>query len=309
MKRISIYILLALLPIVAGCSKEEFSQDTLISFAGGNDKVDEVVKAGSSLVDTDSELRGKSFGVYGLRSGTNSNFTEPVFETAASQKVTYNGAEWEYSPLAKWVRSNYYRFRAFWPYEDIIADDLLNSGSDANLISLSYSSGVQNYDLQVAYVERYPVEEGVGTVEMNFKHVLSALKFNVKFHESVENDDYLTSFYLKGLTIVGTLMYGEDGTNATLSDFRWIPIYTDNETKLFEWSGSKLFNKTTPATVFDNDGVVFLVPQSIVADGTSLNFTTNKGGSALHHVTIPPVVWEPGKYLRKFSNSSLKIFT
>jgi hypothetical protein len=89
-------------------------------------------------------------------------------------------------------------------------------------------------------------------------------------------------------------MYGEDGTNATVHDFRWIPIYTDNSSKLFEWTGSKMFTASTAATLFDNDGVIFIVPQAITGT-TSLNFTTQKGGSALHTATLLATTFEPGK--------------
>ncbi|MBQ1219729.1 MAG: fimbrillin family protein [Bacteroidales bacterium] len=297
------YVLLAFLPILIACSKEEPAQDIIIDFSGNNNVLNEIVKAGarSYMVITNADLQGKSFGVYGLRSGTNSSYTIPVFETHSAKQVSYGGGAWGYTPKAKWVRSNYYRFRAFWPYENIVEDDLINSGSDANLLSLSYSSGVHNYDLQVAYEERYPVTHGVGTVELAFKHALSAIKFNVKFHESEEGDDNITTFYMTGLTIVGTLMYGEDGTNATPADFRWISIYKDSDTKLFQWEGSKQFNKTDAATVFDDDddsdkdGVVFAIPQEIAGGAATINFTTTKGGSALHSASLPATTWEAGK--------------
>lgn len=293
MSRKRIYIILALFPFFIGsCSKSDIADYGEIGFNGCNNSVEEVVKAGSSLVDTDNELRANSIGVFGLRSGTNSNFVTPVFETAAAKQVTWSSSAWSYTPKAKWVRSDYYRFRAFWPYEQLVADDAVNASSNANLLSISYASGIQMYDLQVAYVERYPVTDGVGTVDFQFKHVLSGLKFKVKFADA--ETDYIKSFYLKGLVTVGTLMYGEDGINASANDFRWIPIYVDNSSKLFEWTGSKVFSNTTEATIFDNDGVVFIVPQTITGN-TSLNFTTSKGGSALHTAVLPATTFEPGK--------------
>lgn len=293
MSRKRIYIILALFPFFIGsCSKSDIADYGEIGFNGCNNSVEEVVKAGSSLVDTDNELRANSIGVFGLRSGTNSNFVTPVFETAAAKQVTWSSSAWSYTPKAKWVRSNYYRFRAFWPYDQLVADDAVNASSNANLLSISYASGVQMYDLQVAYVERYPVTDGVGTVDFQFKHVLSGLKFKVKFADA--ETDYIKSFYLKGLVTVGTFMYGEDGINASAHDFRWISIYTDNSSKLFEWTGSKMFTNTTEAILFDNDGVVFIVPQAI-SGSTSLNFTTQNGGSALHTAVLPATVFEPGK--------------
>lgn len=293
MFRNSIFLILALFPVIVGsCSKSPIEDYGEIGFTGCNNIVEEVVKAGSTLVDTDNKLKASSIGVFGLRSGTNSNFVTPVFETDAAKQVTWNSSSWSYTPKAKWVRSDYYRFRAFWPYDQLVADDAVNASSNANLLSISYASGVQMYDLQVAYVERYPITEGVGTVDLKFKHVLSGLKFKVKFADP--ETDYIESFYLKGLVTVGTLMYGEDGTNASAYDFRWIPIYTDNSSKLFEWSGSKMFSNTTEAILFDKDGVVFIVPQSI-NDNTSLNFTTSTGGSALHTAVLPATTFEPGK--------------
>ena len=289
----SLYIFFSLVWVIfGGCSKNDIEDWGDIGFDGLNNGVEEVVKAGSSLVDSDSELRGKAIGVYGLRSGTNSSFVTPVFETSDAKRIHWESSAWTYSPKAKWVRSNYYRFRAFWPYDQLIADDAVNASSNANLLSISYASGVQTYDLQVAYSEWYPVIDGVGTVNLQFKHVLSGLKFQVKFAEA--ETDYIESFYLKGLVTVGTLMYGEDGTNATAHDFRWIPIYTDNSSKLFEWTGSKVFTASTSATLFDGDGIVFIVPQTIT-DATSLNFTTQNGGSALHTATLPATTFQPGK--------------
>ena len=77
----------------------------------------------------------------------------------------------------KWLRSDYYRFRAFYPYSLI---SKVNSSSNAEILALDYSLKEDDSDLMVAYTTRFPAGGGVGPVALEFKHALSALQFVVK---------------------------------------------------------------------------------------------------------------------------------
>lgn len=293
MRKLFTYILIASVAVLTGCDRESTPErgDDFIGFAGTTVQTHEVTKVGTELIDTHAELRSQSFGIFGYRSSDMVNYNTLVFETDAAKEVYYSGTEWTYSPKQKWVRSNWYRFRAFWPYKANIS-----AGSDANLMVIDYSAITNNYDLQVAYKERYPISEGVSVVPMTFNHTLAALCFNVKFKDGSSNTDYVTEFYLKGLKPTGTLVCGIDGTNENADDFRWISNTFDESSKIQRWTGSREFT-VTPATIYDGDGVIFVIPQQASSSkgDTSVNFYTQNGGEALHTAVIPTEEWLPGK--------------
>lgn len=285
------YISISLVTILSGCSHDRLpeSVNDSIVFSGNATDTQEITRVGADLITTNAELRSRSFGIFGSRSTDNINFNTLVFETDAAKEVSFSGTEWTYSPKQKWVRSNWYRFRAFWPYEARISP-----GSDANLMVIDYSAITDNYDLQVAYKERYPIAEGVGRVPMVFKHTLAALCFKVRFDEPLT--DAITGFYLKGLKPTGTLVCGIDGTNENIDDFRWISNTFDDTSEIQEWTGNKEFSMSA-ATIYDGDGVIYVIPQqaSSMKGATTINFFTQNGGSALHTAPIQSEFWQPGK--------------
>lgn len=292
MRRYHTYIIFALLAVLSGCDRVEVPAEGYIGLGGTAQSASEVTKAtGATLVDTDVELQGSSFGIFGFRSADNVNFSTQVFVSDAAEEVSYSGGEWTYEPKQKWIRSNWYRFRAFWPLEARVSP-----GSDANLMVIDHSTITDLYDLQIAYAERYPLAEGTDRVNMSFRHALSAVRFTIKFPDEVNDSDIITEFYLKGLTPTGTLVCGLDGTNADPDDFRWISNTFDNSSKIMRWTGSKEFGKAG-TTIYDNNGAVFMIPQEVSSSkgNTTLNFFTSGGGAALHSAVIPNETWEAGK--------------
>lgn len=306
-----IHRILALLSLavllVPSCVKPAQDEGPEIVFT---ETVTKAGEAGGSKINTDTEFQvaaAGGFGVLGLRSANGTDFTALVFETDAAKQVTYSGGNWSYANKAKWIRSNYYRFRAFWPYANVLPE--LNPSSNANFISVAYSTVVDKYDLMVAYETRYPLTQGVATVDMEFKHALAAVSFEVKFDASVSGDDKLTEFYLQGLYPSGSLLYGFDGSNADAAidaeDIVWltVPASFDADSKLYRWyaaseSEMKTFNKSTEAIVYGNDGLVFVIPQTVTSQ-TTLNFKTQNAGEALHTASLVSgsgtLTWEPGK--------------
>lgn len=291
------YALLSFMVILAGCRRESVPEGNYIVFSGEATQAPLITK--TDKMDSNAELQSESFGIYGFRSANDETGFQNVFETTAAEEVSHNGTEWTYSPKQKWIRSNYYRFRAFWPY-----DARINEASNANLLAIDYSTETEQYDLLMAYSTRYPVTEGVGRVPMVFNHALAGISFKVRFADSSDGTDAVTHFYLTGLSPTGTLLYGIDDSDPDIekdkTDFNWISTYVDTESKLLAWNGTpKSFSSTDTATVYDEDGLRFVIPQiasSAAGKETYVNFyTQNAGNSALHRAQIPTTEWEPGK--------------
>ncbi len=337
--------------MVSGCTPSRLGPvvENAISFSSSAQPVSEAVRkagAGSTLINTDALLQSQSFGIYGYKSVDDATNFENVFTSMSAQKVYYTTSEltqtnsagitwtaaantWTYDDRQKWERAKHYRFRAFWPYEKAAANVI--TGSTAKFLLINYQQ-VEDYDLMVAYATRYPMGDattadptGTRRVPMTFHHALSGLRFKLRYKEVeslVNVSDKITSLYVTGLFLAGTLVYGEaNGTTDTAETIRWnINSNTfDSTTELFKWTGSETFavgattSDVTVATVFENDHVVFVIPQTVNEFDyreTYVYFTTESGGDAVQKAKIPETTFEPGKiytYTLVISDSSVQV--
>lgn len=325
-------LLVLVVCLFSGCEKSATQKVTddlgndYISFSGGTSdgyavKSSEPSEDGSTpnLATTDI-LKTEPFGIFGGKSydGT-SNFSS-VFQTDRARLVEWKKEgtteKWTYEPKQKWERAMHYRFRAVWPY----VERNVKANSSANLLSVTYHSLNEDYDLMVAYATRYPLvdREGVGQVALTFKHALAGLRFIVKYSDNATTKDLdaITEFYLTGIYSQGQLFYGYARADSKPESMIWdLSEYTFNvDTPQFHWPNSKevtegkeipfggtenteanvYFTKTTSGS----DGAALIVPQTLSSQrgDTYVHFRTKLGGSALHTVKLPAAtLLEAGK--------------
>lgn len=263
-------------------------------------------KAGSTIVEKDEDLQQAPFGVFGYKYESGGMNLSQVFESSSAQRVEYGTHGWSYSPKRKW-EAKLYIFRAFWPY-----DAEINSGSDAMRLAIDYSTARDNHDLMVSFNTRDRANEGIAPVKMEFRHALSAICFKLKFKEGEETDN-LKKFYLKGIYPVGTMFYGNEADSFEEGGITWKTNMFDPDGENLLWEGSKPFSATETATVYDGDGLMFIIPQTLSASTdrpSSLNFYTEKAGDALHAYDFPKTTLLPGKvytYTISLSKSNIQI--
>ena len=314
-----------LLALACSCSRNETMDvpGDEIAFSIGTSDVSDSRSTGSVLV-TDDNLKndGSEIAVYGYHGGASDySGKTPVFETDGAKRVYYKStgnvgkSKWDYdytggTDKVKWIRSDYYRFRAFYPYSLL---SKVNSSSNAEILALDYSLMENDSDLLVAYSTRFPAGEGIGSVELKFQHALSALKFVVKKDNS-DVTEKIKEFYLTGLFQTGGLVYtSSDATNLSgTQTINWIPSVSDEDTPVHHWVTETKYKEivTEGVTVYgdgdndDNKGFVFAIPMN-GKDNNGLivktlpkiyaNFRTDKGGTVLHTAQLPNIRWEPGK--------------
>lgn len=301
--------------LFSGCEKSATQKVTddlgndYISFSGETSdgyavKSSEPSEDGSTpnLATTDI-LKEKPFGIFGGKSYDGKTNFSSVFQTDRAQLVEWKEEgttrKWTYEPPQKWERAMHYRFRAVWPY----VERNVKANSSANLLSVTYHSLNEDYDLMVAYATRYPLKEGVKKVELKFKHALAGLRFIVKYSDDAQNKeaDAITEFYLTGIYSQGQLFYGHAKEDSVDELMIWdLSEYTFNvDTPQFHWTNSKgisfgetgnmeanvYFTKTTSGS----DGAALIVPQTLSSKrgDTYVHFRTKLGGSALHTVKLP----------------------
>ena len=316
--------------LFSGCQKSATQKVTddlgndYISFSGETSDGYAVKSEDGStptLATTDI-LKTKSFGIFGGKSYDGETNFSSVFQTDRAQKVYWektlnnNEGAWTYDdPKQKWERAMHYRFRAVWPY----VERNVKANSSANLLSVTYHSLNEDYDLMVAYATRYPLgdPEGVGQVALTFKHALAGLRFIVKYSDdaTTKDPDAITEFYLTGIYSQGQLFYGYAKADSGPESMIWdLSEYTFNvDTPQFHWPNSKgvtegkaipfggtentganvYFTKTTSGS----DGAALIVPQKLSSQRgkTYVHFRTTLGGTALHTVELPEKQLEAGK--------------
>lgn len=261
---------------------------------------------------TTATLQNKPFGVYGMYSVTDGGKGTNVFDFSSPVEVRYttdiisNETNWtytfsgsQYSAKKNWKRNMYYRFRAYHPYDAT----LLQSSSSADGIDIEYRVLDDSYDLLLASAKRYPANDGVSRVQMEFKHALCALKFKIAFKETVTPSTYtdnIIHFYIKGLNAYGHLSYTGFGANEA---FNWQGTFNSQD-KLYEWTGDKTFGvkgHVEPTDILELKEHFFAIPQtcSDPANGpTSIHLYTRKSGGDNeidHTVNLQPLKWEAGK--------------
>ena len=307
--------------LFSGCEKSATHKVTdglgndYISFSGRTSdgyavKSSEPSEDGSTpnLATTDI-LKTKPFGIFGGKSYDGKTNFSSVFQTDRAQLVEWKEEgttrKWTYDPKQKWERAMHYRFRAVWPY----VERNVKANSSANLLSVTYHSLNEDYDLMVAYAKRYPLEEGVEKVELKFKHALAGLRFIVKYSSdcATKDPDAITEFYLTGIYSQGQLFYGHAQENSDDESMIWdLSEYTFNvDTPQFHWPNSKgvTEGKTIPFGGDENteanvyftnttsgpDGAALIVPQKLSSQrgDTYVHFRTKLGGKALHTVKLP----------------------
>ena len=192
--------------------------------------------------------------------------------------------------------------------------------SDVDDIFIEYAINAGKEDLLVGFQTVESTASNIkNKVTFAFKHALCALEFKIAFKdvESIEADytDNLTSFHLSGLIPTGTLQYTHEDGNYLSDVIKWDATYFDDG-KYYEWTGSKLFpkyNRSNATTVFDDNGLVFCIPQTCSPSETkqtTVNFKTKKAGDAIHSAPLPKMQWDPGKvysYTLLVNKSDLEI--
>ena len=314
--------------LFSGCQKSATRKVTddlendFISFSGGTSDGYAVKSEDGStptLATTDI-LKTEPFGVFGGKSYDGKTNFSSVFQTDRAQKVYWektlnnNEGAWTYDePKQKWERAMHYRFRAVWPY----VERNVKANSSANLLSVTYHSLNEDYDLMVAYATRYPLDQGVGAVNLEFKHALAGLRFIVKYSDNAQNKeaDAITEFYLTGIYSQGQLFYGYAEADSGRESMIWdLSEYTFNvDTPQFHWpntngvtAGEEIpfgGDKNTEANVYFTktesgtfDGAALIVPQTLSSQRgkTYVHFRTTLGGTALHTVELPETPLKAG---------------
>ena len=211
-----------------------------------------------------------------------------------------NSSTWNYDPLEYWKNTGAYKFTAVSPYT--ASDATINSTYD---LKISYRVG-SNQDLMVARSFRVEPDNGKDRVELDFKHVTSAVRF-LFGTASDEGDKFkLTAFHLENLSPRGTLTIDSrltspinfdpsDGVNPAGPDYplNWTAGAIGVLGSLFSWSADTSDPEKTityPTDPDDPDGYAqmgwyYMVPHTLNS-GAAVVFSVSYDGQPAVETTI-----------------------
>lgn len=320
MKHILYYI--ALILLVLSCNKQDKpAMGIALTFEAKAEDASLAGKAGAGegVIQTDgSNLKDHPFGVFGVYTEAGEENGSNVFLSSAAQQVSWNSDKWTYDPVQYWKLNKFYRFRAYHPYSGSAFS--INAMSDVDDIFIEYAINAGKEDLLVGFQTVESTASNIkNKVKFAFKHALCALEFKIAFkNDPFIADSYtdtLTSFHVSGLIPTGTLQYTHEDGNYLSDVIKWHASYFDDG-EYYVWTGSKLFpkyNGSNATRVFDDNGLVFCIPQTCSPSETKqtiVYFKTKKAGDAVHSAPLPKMQWEAGKvytYTLLINESDLKI--
>ena len=326
MKRLTTYLVMAVLVALSSCKAPEVTPPTLggplLSF-GTPSEAQQIAECGRGGAGSTTIVAGNIndhkiavFGRYETGDHIFENHPETLYYSASftDAKGDTHTNQWVYGdtslyncgtddePRRPWNRLMDHEFRAFVPFSPDGSDkanglppENIQSMSNATKLVLDYYTQTNKFDLMVARTLRNPAKdaEGVSKVSLEFQHVLSALQFKV-IHKGGAGE-VLTDAYIDGIAASGVLYYGVRLAGDTPTTIHWTPSYPSNNN--YEWKGSRTIGMTeaTAAVAFDGQGVVFAIPQTIAENQTSFVIKTESGGDATHRAFLPAMTFVPGK--------------
>lgn len=252
---------------------------------------------------------GHQMALYGVwQSGAPGNDVTDLFD---NQLLTCSGSpaagySWDYWPTRYWDKAGSYDFRAVYP---ATADADRRYYTDDGKLVVNYSMHVDEYDLLVASAQRMQPAGGVGTVDLNFQHALSALRFEFYRSAGSETEYHVRRFELQYVHSIGMLTYQEAaGEPVALTSWLRADART---TRVLQWevdSNENAWPVAASGGTYTAGEWYYAIPQELYADDgvhPSVRFGVTVGDDDTVVYTtlrIPEtgandahLTWDPGK--------------
>lgn len=261
-----------------GCRQDPLAEDgNAIRFSVESAAIIDMQTKAEAALPTEADFKSKDILLFGIR--TKDNGTETLFNGAT--RLTFDGTQWEYSPLRYWSQSSSYDFRAVSP----AGPDVYGSAAKTGSVIASFGS---DKDLMVASnhtVSAYSI------VPLTFSHACAAVLFlfrNTKDSREIK----ITHFEVNNMYSDGTMSYSWDA-NQGIDIITWTP-----SEKKDAW-----LSTDTPLTLSGTyqpiDGWHLVVPQTLGNDAKlSFSYTVEGENDTKYAVLSIPDghnTWKPGK--------------
>lgn len=261
-----------------GCRQDPLAEDgNAIRFSVESPAIIDMQTKAGAVLPTEADFKSKDILLFGIR--TKDNGTETLFNGAT--RLTFDGTQWEYSPLRYWSQSSSYDFRAVSP----AGPDVYGSAAKTESVRASFSS---DKDLMVASnhtVSAYSI------VPLTFSHACAAVLFLFK-NKMGSREIQITHFEVNNMYSDGTMSYYWDANQS-----KDIIAWTQSEKK-DAWLSTDT-PLTLSVTYQSIDGWHLVVPQTLGSDAKlSFSYTVEGESDTKYAVLSIPNghnQWEPGK--------------
>lgn len=275
---------------IAGCSQNEVTDvNPDIHPAVGFDVYTGVQTKGAETTTTTLKAANAGFGILGFYTGA-SNWEAAKANVLPNfmynEKAYYKTSSWTYDATKYWPSNpnHMITFFAYAPYE---ATPTVGGNTKGIVLSGKTQKGVpyidftlkgadkldEMVDLVVADKSDETYSKNSGTVNFQFKHILSKVQFKVKLKNALSGG---TRIFVKKLEILGSANngnsqfytkakyanqhWGYDATNIPSADFDVANIMNTAAVTVGDYSKTAIEATTSATSLFKNDQFLFLIP-------------------------------------------------
>lgn len=283
---------------------------------------DELTPITFSIVETraditEGDIVGNGFGIYafknnGAEGSAEASAYESLFGNEAEKVYKDDSGSWTYDDIKFWDANRLYHFFGVYPYNALYSITKDISGNPTGITRSFTTPDTANEDIVAAYAKVNSAESTPASVEMNFKHLLAKVYFEVFYDTTGNKDD---EFTLKEFSISNIKKEGTLQSNIVLqSDIDDSNSWSVNPLQNldFKWGGEYEFGEEISLW---EDGLM-LIPQTIAPNAVNIkvkytyvdNYVNMDTGEEISadpvekevDTYLPAITWKPGvKYTYK----------
>lgn len=218
-----------------------------------------------------------------------------------NQKVTYDGANWNYSPVKYWPNNekDELSFYAYYPYRETADGDTIKAESSSNdKLTINYCCPNANIDLMaIKKLADLKYSAHQGQVPFAFKHLLARVKFSFSY---IGNDEYHPVIHVLKYTIPhykGVVTCSSSDKN----DFSWdLPMTVNEDTAYIvryvtDVAGTVLHDKNQVIPEFTSYNLPGNFPYSPTAKDNVGNFVISLNNKLYTYTPSSQIKVEAGK--------------
>lgn len=265
--------------------------------------------SGHPIESGDNIPSGGSFGVYAYSQVTSAADVEP-YAALQNSKVTNDGADFTYAPVANWPRQTGAKlcFYGYYPWQDQSATpeqgdpviSVATGGVNSPSMTINYTTPAdpaKQADLMWACEG---LTTGYESVELVFGHALTRINFKAK------KEDYSEAVAITGITVKDVLT---KGTLAVVdeNDVSWSDLSAAADMELSSANGLRAgYSLTDEMTPIINTGADMLVIPQSVRD-MEIHVEATKGGEAFPAPFVFPLRTSPDWFMNKIVTYEITI--
>lgn len=184
-----------------------------------------VYDAAGNVTDEDKNFMSGIF----LRYQSGDHDSQPAEDPDRRRWNTFKGESGDEQEIPTWKKGAEYKFRAYFPADGVISIDETQSNADVFVANYTAETAQEDLLMAYSYVNTNDAAQTGKHVQLAFRHILSAIKFNFYFEDNYFYDESLEEVWLenrsddytRSLQMTSQFTYSSDLSDPRESKLVW----------------------------------------------------------------------------------------